>query len=138
MRKTKKTQNRKIESPMEFLWHFWNFFRDFSCLETRIEERDLERNFYFYISNNSRNKKNLKMRITLKIWKFFKRNIPSPALKIPHWHPRYTDNPFRVEVRVWFGSYKIIFTRTKCLCLKIQRLTLIGKILRLTIEWVFQ
>ena len=44
------------------------------------------------------------MRITLKIWKFFKRNIPSPALKIPHSHPRYTDNPFRVEVRVGLGS----------------------------------
>ena len=36
------------------------------------------------------------MRITLKIGKFFKRNIPSPALKIfPHCYPRYTDNTLR-------------------------------------------
>lgn len=52
------------------------------------------------------------MRITLKIWKFFKRNIPSPALKIPHSHPRYTDNPFRVEVRVSLGPNEI--TRVFC------------------------
>ena len=63
------------------------------------------------------------MRITLKIWKFFKRNIPSPALKIPHCYPRYTDtlcNQFRYWGKVVMWPKRTYIMRIRVVTAKIQ------------------